>query len=270
MMEAPAIYAVSMNPFDRSAEEERIAAWSELVPLERAQRISRFRRWEDQWRSLAGDMLVRYVLKERYGLPASAILFNRNADNKPELVGGELQFNVSHSGIWAVAAFHSEPVGVDIEKVGIADMGLARSMFAPSEYEALCRLSAERRNRFFYDIWTGKESYIKALGKGLSLPLDSFSVAGEAGGLAMGICSSFVKEAAAGEHGLNGLNHHKEGSHDEAAPLGLLKPFMVETGATRSWHLRQCHVGDEYALTVCSLSPSWPNGITIVNAAQLH
>ncbi len=241
MMEAPAMYAVSMNPFDGSGEQERIAAWSELVPLERAQRISRFRRWEDQWQSLAGDMLVRYVLKERYGLPASAILFKRNADNKPELVGGELQFNVSHSGIWAVAAFHSEPVGIDIEKVGIADMGLARSMFASSEYEALCRLSAERRNRFFYDIWTGKESYIKALGKGLSLPLDSFSVAGETGG----------------------------SSHIEAAPQGL-KTVMLESAATRSWHLCQCHVDGEYALTVCSLSPSRPKGIDIVNAAQLY
>ncbi|OBR68500.1 hypothetical protein A7K91_09890 [Paenibacillus oryzae] len=235
MMEAPAIYAVSMNPFDGSGEQERIAAWSELVSLERAQRISRFRRWEDQWRSLAGDMLVRYVLKERYGLPDSAILFKRNADNKPELVGGEVQFNVSHSGIWTVAAYHSELVGIDIEKVGIADMELARSMFAPAEYEALCRVSAERRNRFFYDIWTGKESYIKALGKGLSIPLDSFSVIEEADGIGAGKCGSAIAEAE----------------------------------SARLWYLRSYHVADGYALSVCTLSPVRSNGVNMVNAAQL-
>ncbi|MHA7962500.1 4'-phosphopantetheinyl transferase family protein [Paenibacillus sp. CAU 1782] len=249
MKEVPAIYAVRMNLQDDSGlsgpletladEQERIAAWSVLVPPDRALRIKRFRHWQDQWRSLAGDVLVRYVLRERFGLPASKILFKKNPYNKPVLAGEDVHFNVSHSGIWTVAAFHSMDIGIDIEQMGMADMELARSMFASSEYEALCSQPPEKRNRLFYDIWTRKESYLKALGAGLSLPLDSFSVTGEAGG-----------NVGVARKGLSSV--------------------ITEAGSARRWNLCQFQVDNDYSLSACSLSQDWPKRVVLVNADQLR
>ena len=55
--------------------------------------------------------------------------------------------------------------------------GVARRLFAPGEHRALCRLPAPARLRGFFECWTRKEAVVKALGVGLSVPLDSFEVA---------------------------------------------------------------------------------------------
>jgi len=68
----------------------------------------------------------------------------------------------------------SGPVGIDVEYMRAYDSGIAERFFHPGEYARACRFAEERRKERFYDLWTIKESYIKALGKGLSLALDSF------------------------------------------------------------------------------------------------
>jgi len=169
------VYAVQMG--EGAQAMEQIERWLPLVPADRAERVARFRHWEDAWRSLAGDILVRQVLQVKFGVAAERNIHRRDANGKPGLCGGEVQYNVSHSGKWVVAAFHSsEPVGIDIERIGKADLQLAKSMFARSEYDALRSKPLDERDRCFYAIWTAKESYIKADGRGLSIPLDSFHV----------------------------------------------------------------------------------------------
>ena len=232
---AAAIYAVRMEHDAAGAEQEQIARWSARVPEERAARIARFRHWEDQWRSLAGDMLVRAVLQRRYGLRAEQLTVIRGPHGKPRLVGDDVHYNVSHSGIWAVAAFHTEPIGVDIERIGRADMQLAKSMFEASEYDALAVLPDCERDRSFFAIWTGKESYIKAVGRGLSIPLDSFSVAAR----------------------------HNGG--------GLLPAVKVagSLGTEPAWHLRAFELDADYMLSACSTRDAWPDRVHIMTAAEL-
>jgi 4'-phosphopantetheinyl transferase len=99
---------------------------------------------------------------------------------KPELVaacGSGLKFNLSHSGEVALmgVSLHS-PLGVDIELVrDIPDfLAIAEHHFAPSEIEQLLRLAPAQRRESFYVTWTRKEAFIKALGLGLSFPLDAF------------------------------------------------------------------------------------------------
>jgi 4'-phosphopantetheinyl transferase len=84
-----------------------------------------------------------------------------------------LQFNLSHSGDWALCAVTTAgEVGVDIERVRLRSQAyrlkVARRFFSAHEYHAI--------NSAFFSGWTRKEAYIKCHGKGLAIPLDTFTV----------------------------------------------------------------------------------------------
>lgn len=83
-----------------------------------------------------------------------------------------VQFNLSHSGGWGVCALSKTAVGVDVEMVRPLRQQVAKRFFTPVEQEWLSKRPAEE----FFRLWTRKESFTKAQGKGLTLPLDSFSV----------------------------------------------------------------------------------------------
>jgi 4'-phosphopantetheinyl transferase len=88
-----------------------------------------------------------------------------------------LSFNISHAGDWAVMAVgHAIDVGVDIEDCRRgAPLDLADRSFARSEAADLSRLPVAEQSSRFFELWTLKESYIKARGLGLAIPLDSFA-----------------------------------------------------------------------------------------------
>ncbi|MBO9596439.1 MAG: 4'-phosphopantetheinyl transferase superfamily protein [Cohnella sp.] len=230
------VFAVRMPETGEAKQESpaaQIERWKQRVPDERRARIVRYRHWEDQWRSLAGDMIVRRVLRDSYGVTDERLPIGRNAFGKPEIEGGIVQFNVSHSGAWTVAAFHGESsVGIDIERIGPADMAVAKSMFARREYEALRDAPDELRDDLFYRIWSGKESYIKAVGGGLSIPLDSF--------IAL-----------------------PDGSSEQTC---LLKP---DGSVNRDWTLRGYAFDPEYALTVCAAEPCFSEKVDKLDARSL-
>ena len=89
------------------------------------------------------------------------------------------EFNVSHSGGIAIFAFSSDcAVGIDIEQIRpLEDMRkVATHFFSREESEDLFSLPPDERERAFFLCWTRKEAYVKAVGEGLSIPLDSFQV----------------------------------------------------------------------------------------------
>lgn len=88
-------------------------------------------------------------------------------------------FNISHSAGYVVLAFGEMPLGVDIEQVRRADLKVAKRFFRKEEYAYLTGKTEAEQADAFCRIWTGKEAVAKALGTGLSLPFDSFSVLGE-------------------------------------------------------------------------------------------
>lgn len=105
-------------------------------------------------------------------IPEDAIL-ERTVLGKPYLKDyPNVQFNLSHSGCWGACALSETPVGVDIELVRPLRQQVARRFFTLSEQNWL----AKRPSDEFFRLWTRKESFTKALGKGLTLQLDSFSV----------------------------------------------------------------------------------------------
>jgi len=121
-------------------------------------------------------VLARYLRKS----PAE-IQFSYNPQGKPRVAQDHhgFQFNLSHSGMLAACAVAAGcDIGVDIEQTrpisGLFD--IARRFFSRAECLDLETVPAEQQVLAFFNCWTRKEAYIKAVGGGLSIPLDSFCV----------------------------------------------------------------------------------------------
>lgn len=146
------------------------------VSKERQNRLKRFVKMDDAYRSLIGDLLVRFALKEQYGTLDKELKIKTNEYGKPFLCEfPSFHYNISHSGEYVVCVVHNNAVGVDIEYIGPYDLSLAKELFTEEEYQVLLN-DKEDILAAFYDIWTLKESYIKAIGKGLSKSLQGFSM----------------------------------------------------------------------------------------------
>lgn len=132
----------------------------------------------DATRHLVGRALVRRILGQEIGKTASSGEFVLNPWGKPELRGGGLEFSISHSGRWVWAAFSwVAPVGIDIEEIdSLNDLAGLVDALHPAESAAIRRLPPSEANSAFYRCWTRKEAVLKAVGEGLSRPLDSFLV----------------------------------------------------------------------------------------------
>lgn len=145
-------------------------------------RADRFLRPADRARFVASHAALRTVLADALGLAPAEVEITAGPGGKPELAGaarGAWQFNLSHSGARAVIGIARDmPIGVDVEAVRpIVDaLRIARAHFAADEVSALSRASRSTVERAFFGLWTRKEAVVKALGSGLSLPLDRFSV----------------------------------------------------------------------------------------------
>jgi 4'-phosphopantetheinyl transferase len=110
--------------------------------------------------------------------------FAAGAHGKPELAPGQVSgvsFNLSHCrDLVAVVVAAGVDVGIDVEspeRHSFDDMSIARAHFTPAEQDHLLAIGDDTRRRLaFLELWTAKEAFIKAMGQGLSMPLDSFGV----------------------------------------------------------------------------------------------
>ncbi len=115
-------------------------------------------------------ILSRYVTED-----AAALQFRYGKFGKPELIGFDLHFNLSHSGKHAVFAVSTTDVGVDIELMSKDRMdlsGLINMVCHPTEKAELALLSDAEKLRQFYRLWTQKEAYCKLVGLGLQQAVD--------------------------------------------------------------------------------------------------
>lgn len=146
------------------------------VSQERQKQIKKFAFRADAFRSLFAELLLRRILRNEYGISNNQIQFEYNSFGKPFVKGIQsFYFNLSHSGRWVVCAIDYRPVGVDIEQIKLIDLQIAHRFFSKLENQDFNKRDAKDKLDYFYEIWVLKESYIKMIGKGLHLPLDSFS-----------------------------------------------------------------------------------------------
>ena len=165
------------------APAEVSAALWQLLSRDERERAEKFRYAEHRQHYIVARASLRRLLAERLCIDPRAVEFVETRYGKPRLApvhgSADVEFNLSHSGILALYAFTSgRAVGVDVElirEVPDAD-DLAERFFSPTETASLRALPLDQRSLAFLACWTRKEAFIKALGLGLSCPLDAFDV----------------------------------------------------------------------------------------------
>jgi 4'-phosphopantetheinyl transferase len=129
--------------------------------------------------------VVRAILRRMLSCSPQAIRFEPGANGKPFLASWDgsprppLHFNLSHSGVLAVCGVSwTQELGIDVEKHRpMPDLGsIAANYFSKAECHALLSVPEGLREPAFFNCWTRKEAYVKAVGGGLSMPLDRFQV----------------------------------------------------------------------------------------------
>ena len=143
----------------------------------------RFVRRSDQHRYIFAHGMLRNVLGSYVGCNPKQLELHANSFGKPYIAypesGKKIRFNLSHSlNIILLAVSNGSPVGIDVEFMRdmIDAKQIALRNFSKTEKDYLCSLPPDEFKINFFKYWTLKESFIKATGKGLSYPLDEFSV----------------------------------------------------------------------------------------------
>lgn len=152
-----------------------------LLSADERAKQARFRFARDQRRYLVTRALARTVLSRYAAVRPQDWAFSAAAHGRPVIAAPSpappLEFNISHSADLVMLGVTSgRTLGIDTESVAARDADIAGldRYFAPEESAALLALSPRERRRRFFELWTLKESYIKARGMGLAIALDAF------------------------------------------------------------------------------------------------
>jgi 4'-phosphopantetheinyl transferase len=158
-------------------------AWESTLSPDEHARANRFAFHRDHNAYITTRATLRALLGHYLSIPPAEVRFRYAERGKPGLAPSAgpspIQFNVSHSRGIALLAFSLERrLGIDVELIRPIENweDIARRYFSQNELEELRTLPPERRDDGFYTCWSRKESYLKASGEGLQVPLDSFDV----------------------------------------------------------------------------------------------
>ena len=163
---------------------ELLDTYRELLTHDELTRYQRFFFDKDRHLFLVAWALVRTTLSRYADVDPRDWTFATSFHGRPEIIGPSgvppLRFNLSHTpGLIACIVAAERDVGVDVENTRRLTTGpdIARRFFANAEVEALELLPENQRQEAFFEYWTLKEAYIKAVGEGISLGLERFSFA---------------------------------------------------------------------------------------------
>jgi 4'-phosphopantetheinyl transferase len=176
-----------------------LAGLEALLSPDERDRASRYRFDRDRRRFMACRAWLRSLLGDRLAIPLEDVRFLTGEYGKPAVKGG-VEFNLSHSGEWAVCAIaEGIPVGIDIEVCRETPDAedIASLYFTADEYGLLRAGGDGEIAKRFLALWTRKEAYIKALGCGLYMELNQFTV---------GLDADFVSGEQGRQWGLRSLS----------------------------------------------------------------
>ncbi len=141
---------------------------------ERRKKLDRFRFEQDKRLSLGAGLLLKRALTDK-GVKDMELA--RMTNGKPYLKNCKAwHFNLSHSGTVAMCVIAGMPVGCDIERIGNPPLKIERRVFSKEEQAVLSGLENEAQRRYFYTLWTAKESFLKLTGEGLRTMPDDLTV----------------------------------------------------------------------------------------------
>lgn len=127
--------------------------------------------------TVAGELLARYSVGRYLGNPEQEITLVFGEKGKPHIGNlADIHFNISHSGYYVVCAVTTQELGIDVERIRKVDLRIAERFFSASEIHDLMEQDVNNRMHYFITLWTIKESYLKAIGRGLTQHLNSFTI----------------------------------------------------------------------------------------------
>lgn len=167
------VFGMNVEGKDFTAKE-----WSHYYSKERIKKEMKLRGACEKKLCLGAEVLLNRGLEAigaHVSLPAA---YKRNAHGKPYLYPPQgLFMNWSHSGTCVVCALSDADVGVDLQHTGkVPKEALVQKVLRPEERIFYDRVLTEQKQRLFYQYWTVKESFLKALGTGFHTSLDTFYV----------------------------------------------------------------------------------------------
>jgi 4'-phosphopantetheinyl transferase len=197
---------VELSLFTPPVDPRCLAGARASMSPEEVERESRFLHAEDRRIYTFTRALVRLLLSSKTGLQPTSWRFTKNEFGRPEVCepepARELRFNVSHTRrmIAIATAWHSD-IGIDIESTNREiPWEASRLILSAAEELDIRRRPPHGRRRRFFQYWTLKEAYLKALGVGLTVPLDlvTFSIPTSCSSCGPGSLVSFDQPALPG------------------------------------------------------------------------
>lgn len=170
--------AVSLHVERLDTSDAAIQRGMALIDDQERIKAARFRFARDAARFIARRSRLREILAAHSGEAPRRLSFASGSHGKPVLANGALHFSLSHSHGLIMVAIAQVEVGCDIERIdpALEWRPLADRFFSPGECRALLDMPEAQARRGFFDCWSRKEAYVKAIGLGLSYPLDAFDV----------------------------------------------------------------------------------------------
>lgn len=160
--------------------QDQYAAYRKLLTQEELVRADQYRFEKHRICYVVARAVLRLLVGKYIEVDPRDVVFSYIKNGKPLVVNQKgIQFNVSHSENYILIGFVKDyDLGVDVEytKQPIEVQTIAASFFSKEEVAMLVSLAEEYQTQAFYNCWTRKEAFIKALGDGLSFPLDQFVV----------------------------------------------------------------------------------------------
>ena len=147
---------------------------TELLSAYRREKFEKQTNERVRLRSLISELLLRHALRDGGFAVDGPLNIVVSEQGKPFLRDGGCFFSLSHSADAVLCALCDREIGADIQIASKANDALIRRFFAEDERDFICR--AQDPDAAFSEIWTEKESFCKMDGRGLTLPLGSFSV----------------------------------------------------------------------------------------------
>ena len=172
-------------PHGDSGDPALDATYRALLTPQELQQKDRFHFSRDRYRYLLTRVLVRTMLSRYAPIDPHDWRFANGHFGRPRIDGPVIEeargldFNLSHTaGLIVLAIARDIEFGVDVENIRrAAVLEAVDHFFAPTEAKSLGALPNALQPDRFFELWTLKESYIKARGMGLQIPLDSFAFA---------------------------------------------------------------------------------------------
>lgn len=163
---------MSFDLYIASIDEIPNDDFTETISEYRLKKAKNYKNEDDRKLSILSSLLLDKALK-KHDLSERDMKYTFNAYGKPYFSNAEdLHFSISHSGEYAMVVLSDKEIGCDIQQIKNINLSIADRFFTAEEKKYV------KCTEDFFRIWTLKESFIKAIGKGLALPLNSFSIKG--------------------------------------------------------------------------------------------